>query len=205
MQPGEQVLFQIKRHPMGLIGTYFVIGLTIVLLVVLAVVLVPQAGAGGNAGQLQHYVYGAVGIVVFVLLGILLISNIVYWGNRWVLTSDSITQVLQYSLFSKEMAQLSLGNLEDVTAEQHGILAHIFNYGILKAETAGEREKFLFRYCPNPTHYAQMVLQAREAFEQNVREAGGASRSSYTGGAAPQAPAAPVGSYEVPTDDDLQR
>jgi hypothetical protein len=77
--------------------------------------------------------------------------------------------VQQTALFNKQSSQLSLGNLEDVTVEQNGILTHMFNYGVIKAETAGERSKFTFRYCPNPNLYAQQILNAREQFEQSHR------------------------------------
>lgn len=177
MQPGERVIFEIKRHPMGLISTYLAISVGILLMALLAAYLPSQLDS--SSGQLGRLLFGAFGMVAIILVGIMFLSTVIYWGNRWVLTTDSITQVLQHSLFNKEQAQLSLGSLEDVTAEQHGIFAHMFNYGTLKAETAGEREKFVFLYCPNPNKYAQLVLQAREEFEQHVREAGGASRSPY--------------------------
>lgn len=205
MQPGEQVLFDIKRHPIGLLGTNLVLGFGIVLMTVLAIYLNQQVASSANATQIQHYLWGGYALIAAIFILILFLSTIVYWGNRWILTSDSITQVLQHSLFNKEMAQLSLGNLEDVTAEQNGIMAHIFNYGSIKVETAGEREKFVFVYCPNPNRYAQMVLQAREAFEQQVREVGGASRSPYLNNI-PQGQGQPpqtTASSQVPTDDDL--
>jgi hypothetical protein len=41
-------------------------------------------------------------------------------------------------------------------------LANIFGYGTLKAETAGHHSKFVFPFAPNPTYYAQKVLEARE-------------------------------------------
>jgi hypothetical protein len=97
-----------------------------------------------------------------------------YWGNSWVVTTDSITQVNQTGLFTRQSSQLSLANLEDVTAEQNGILAHAFNYGLLKAETAGEHSKFSFYYCPNPNLYAQQILHAREQFEQGGGHVGAA-------------------------------
>lgn len=207
MQPGEQVLFDIKRHPIGLVGTNLAMGFGIVLMAILAFYFSQQVESGANASQLQHYIWGGFTILTFLFVIILLLSTIVYWGNRWILTTDSITQVLQHSLFNKEMAQLSLANLEDVTAEKNGIIAHMFNYGTVKVETAGEREKFVFIYCPSPNRYAQMILRAREAFEQQVREVGGASRSPYSNGAAtPQdAPQQTVDSYQVPTDDDLKK
>ncbi len=58
-----------------------------------------------------------------------------------------------------------------MTAEQNGILAKMFNYGVLKAETAGEHSKFTFTNCPNPTLYAQQIIQAREEFAQGKHSA----------------------------------
>jgi hypothetical protein len=40
----------------------------------------------------------------------------------------------------------------------------MFNYGTLKAETAGERSKFAFPFTPNPNKCAQEILHARERF-----------------------------------------
>lgn len=57
-----------------------------------------------------------------------------------------------------------MANIEDVTAEQNGILAELFGFGTLKAETAGERSNFHFLYCPEPNKYAQIILHARERF-----------------------------------------
>ena len=165
MQPGEQVICEINRHPVGILSIYIATGILVIFLAVLAFVVAPSVFSG-NRGQVT-----AIGSVVFLLVAILccgfaFISNKVYWGNRWIVTSDSITQVTQRSLFDRQSSQLSLGNLEDVTAEQDGVLPHMFNYGRLRVETAGERSKFMFPYCPDPTRYAQQILNAREQFEQ---------------------------------------
>lgn len=168
MQPGEQIIFEIKRHPIGMIGVYLITGFLLVAVAVFALVVGPGMSTDNKSQTMG--VGAAIFLVVSVFsLAFVFISNKVYWGNGWVLTSDSITQVQQTSLFNRQSAQLSLGNLEDVTAEQNGILAHMFNYGVLKAETASERSKFKFAYCPNPNFYAQQILQAREVFEQHNR------------------------------------
>lgn len=166
MQPGERHIFEIKRHPVGLIFSYAIAGLMIIGAAVMTFIIAPSLFPNSKD------TVAAVGTVIFLIItllavGFVFITNKVYWGNSWVLTSDSITQVNQTSLFNRQSSQLSLENLEDVTAEQNGILPHIFNYGKLKAETAGERSKFVFYYCPNPNYYAQQVLQAREEFVQS--------------------------------------
>ena len=166
MQPGERIICEIKRHPVGMLGIYVVTGVLLVLLAVLALVVAPSVLSSVSRSQVAA-IGGLIFIVCAILsLGFVFISNKVYWGNSWVVTSDSITQITQTSLFDKRSSQLSLGNLEDVTAEKKGILAEMLNYGLLRVETAGERSKFMFPYCPNPNYYAQQILSAREQFEQ---------------------------------------
>jgi hypothetical protein len=72
--------------------------------------------------------------------------------------------VTQGSLFGAQVSALSFENLEDVTVSQRGILPHMFNYGTLNAETAGERSKFLFTYCPDPVEYARKIIDAKEKY-----------------------------------------
>jgi hypothetical protein len=169
MQPGEQVICEIKRHPIGIVGMYAMAGLLLTVLAVAVFVIAPLVMPSVSGSRIMEV--GGLGFAL-VLAGTLLflyIGNTVYIGNRWIVTDDSITQVQQTSLFSKQSSQLSMGSLEDITAEQNGILPQMFNYGVLKAETAGERSKFSFRYCPNPNYYAQQILNAREKFEQEQR------------------------------------
>jgi uncharacterized membrane protein YdbT with pleckstrin-like domain len=165
MQPGEQVICEIKRHPVGILGIYTATGILIIFLAVLAFVVAPNLSSDHRS---QVTAIGGLVFLVLTLLsiGFTFISNKVYWGNRWIVTSDSVTQVTQSSLFDRQSSQLSLGNLEDVTASQDGIFPHMFGYGRLRVETAGERSKFTFPFCPNPNYYAQQILNAREQFEQ---------------------------------------
>ncbi|HEX4774409.1 MAG TPA: hypothetical protein VH234_02745 [Candidatus Saccharimonadales bacterium] len=168
-QPGERTICEIKRHPIGILGIYVATGLLLIVVAALAFGVVPHFMHDSNGGSGTATKIGALVFLVVALfsLAFAFISNKVYWGNSWILTTDSVTQIIQSSLFHRESSQLSLGNLEDVTAEQNGILTHMFNYGLLRVETAGERSKFVFLYCPNPNYYAQQVLSARENFEQN--------------------------------------
>jgi hypothetical protein len=115
------------------------------------------------------------GILLVGLVLMLFISTTVYWQNQWVVTTDSITQVIQNGLFGRQVSQLSMENLEDVTVIQDGIMPHLFNYGLLKAETAGERSKFVFLYCPNPNQVAREILDTHEKFledRRNIQYAG---------------------------------
>jgi uncharacterized membrane protein YdbT with pleckstrin-like domain len=192
MRPGETIICNIKRHPIGIITSYAGIGLLLLLIAVVGYAIAPSIFTDYSKSQ----VYSIVTVVFLVTLVFALlfavVAHIVYWGNRWIVTSDSVTQVVQNSLFNKQSSQLSMGNLEDVTAEQNGILPHMFNYGVLKAETAGEHSKFRFIYCPNPNFYAQCILQAREAFEQDNYRNPNEQRAYPSEPAQPQGPQLPT-------------
>jgi hypothetical protein len=194
MQPGERNICEVTRHPIGMLGTYLMSGFVLIALAVVAFIVAPKVFSSESRTTITE-----IGALAFIILAVIVtafvfVANKVYWGNRWILTTDSLTQITQTSLFSKQSSQLSLGNLEDVTAEQNGILTHMFKYGVLRVETAGERSKFVFLFCPNPDYYAQQILGAREAFEQDIHQVGGVNQGAYPA-AAPQQP--------VPTPADI--
>ena len=169
LQPGETTICDIKRHPIGIVTIYVMSGFLLLLVAVLVFGVAPHLSSDSSGGPVMQ-----IGTIILLLLAVIcaaysFITTKVYWGNSWVVTSDSLTQISQSSLFNRQSSQLSLGNIEDVSSEQNGVLTHIFNYGLLRVETAGERSKFQFIYCPNPNYYAQQILAAREAFEQGRR------------------------------------
>ena len=154
MRQDETIICEIQRHPIGLIAIYASFG-ALMLLVLVGILMAPNVLTTFDKGSVNRI--GLALVIVAATFSSLFawIATIVYNGNRWIITDDSLTQVNQLSLFDKQSSQLSLGNLEDVTSEKNGILPHIFNYGMLKVETAGERSKFVFPYCPDPDSYAQ--------------------------------------------------
>jgi uncharacterized membrane protein YdbT with pleckstrin-like domain len=200
LQPGEHEICTIKRHPIGILGIYGLCGLVVIVTAVLAFGLAPgMFSSAGNQVML-------VGALVFVVIAAIcatfaLIATKVYWGNTWTLTTDSLTQVNQISLFRRQSSQLSLENLEDVSSEQNGLLTRLFNYGLLRVETAGERSKFMFPFCPNPNYYAAQILSAREIFLEHTNKETGVYQQPVS---PPPAPAAEpqIDSYEVPGGPD---
>jgi hypothetical protein len=197
LQSGEREICTIKRHPIGILGVYATCGLVAIVSAVLAFGLAPGIF---NEDNRQVVLVGA---LIFVMVAVIcaafaLIATKVYWGNTWTLTTDSLTQVRRISLFRRHSSQLSLEDMEDVTSEQNGILARMFNYGLLKVETANERTKLLFPFCPNPNYYAAQILSAKEKFEQPVPS----TMSQQQTQPAEQPPTPEIDSYEVPGGPD---
>ncbi len=164
MQPGEQVICDMRRHPIGLLTNYVVSASIVILAAAAVFILVPTYVSDDQRTRaLEFSLVGLIFLAFFVFV-FSYISAKVYKGNRWIVTSDSITQIRQITLFSKQSSQLSLHNLEDITVDQDGLIQSSLNYGTLHAETAGERSKFAFPFCSNPNECARKILAARETF-----------------------------------------
>ena len=167
--PTENIIFQIRRHPIGILAVYIISAIVLIALAIVAFGVAPKYITSYSSSQVLGI--AAVGYFIFLTLivGFVYIAHVVYWDNSWTLSDESLAQVSRTSLFDKQSSHLSLGNLQDVTATQDSILQHLFKYGTLSVETAGEKSKFTFTYCPNPDVYAQHILEARERFEQANR------------------------------------
>ncbi len=160
---GDRKMLEIHRHPFGIIILY--IGMVIAVVAILFILQASRDFLDKNISHNLSALVSAASIIIVVIMALVLfVATYVYRESRLIVGNDNLTQVLQNGLFSKKISRLSMSNVEDVSAEQHGIFATMFNYGTLTVETAGEQENFVFPYCPSPTHYAGEILAAREQF-----------------------------------------
>lgn len=160
----ERLLAVIKRHPFGIIKIYIQSAIGIAGGIALTAFLLPgltDIGANSNAYALMMV---GILIVAAIMLIILMIATIIYYQSNIRVTTKTITQTLQLSLFAKKTSQLSVTSIEDVTSNKNGFFATMFNFGRLMIETAGEQENFHFDYCPHPDHYAKLILDTRQQY-----------------------------------------
>lgn len=172
LDKNEEVLQEIRRHPIGLIGIYGVGGLSILVLLSLLFILVSADTPILNISDLGFaLIFGTLSIlmILFTYIGVH-----VYKSNELVLTNENIIQVLQFSLLNRQVSQLNLTKIQDVSVDQTGLLQTFFKYGTIEIETAGEAANFRFPFAPNPNIAAKMIIEAHEDY---VRRRGSGSHS----------------------------
>lgn len=165
----EYVIEFVRRHPIGLVSIWgLVLFLATVALLGLAFYEMSRAELSSmfllNGGELPSAA-GLFPIVLllvafFVLGGV--ISTVVYNGNRFYLTNESIFQHVQTSLFSTRNQVVNLINVEDASNDQQGLLQHVFNYGTLRLSTQGEETTYRFMFVYNPKRIVGLVNEAAE-------------------------------------------
>ncbi len=166
LSDGEYIISAIKRHPIGLVQIWAVVGMALVILAV-GILLIMSGDAAimemsrESAAWLSMVLLG---LMVFVFLGGIM-ATIVYEGNRFFLTNESVTQHIQLGLFSKKEQTISLTNIEDASFRQHGILQTMLNYGSIRLSTEGDETTYRFNFVSNPQRQVALLNDAVEAFK----------------------------------------
>lgn len=167
LSEGEYVISAIKRHPIGLFSIWGVVGIGAVFLT--ATILYIVSGGltdvfGSSNGEQQWLSLILLSVIVLLFLGGM-IATIVYEANRFYLTNESVIQHIQTGLFTKKQQTISLGNIEDASFTQHGVLQAILHYGSLRLSTEGDETTYRFSFVSNPDRQIAILNDAVESFK----------------------------------------
>ena len=80
------------------------------------------------------------------------------WFDTWIITDDRIINIEQSGLFSREVSELKLARVQDVSVEVHGFFQTFLNYGDVHIQSAGEEERFQFRSVPDPYGVKNIIM-----------------------------------------------
>lgn len=175
LSPGEYVLEVVRRHPIGLIAIWAATSF----LIILALAIIPLYAA--NIEAVSRFTGtpitklptpATMATPSLILIGFFAlggaIATYVYLQNRFYLTTESVVQFVQYSLFNSKRQMVNLINVEDASADQTGILQQVLNYGTLRLSTQGEETVYHFRFVANPNSVAHRINDATEIAIQRL-------------------------------------
>ncbi|MCA9332046.1 PH domain-containing protein [Candidatus Saccharibacteria bacterium] len=164
----EVLLCEVRKHWFGLFLVYAVGTFVSVVLIMVAV---GSAFLGGEASaDTIGLSFSAIQMPIILLcfVSALLaavgtaVGAFLYKSNVVLVTSEKLVQLLNITLFNRKISQLSIGDVQDVTVQQDGIFPHLFKYGTIVIETAGEQQNYRFTYTPFPYETAKMIVSSHE-------------------------------------------
>ena len=92
--------------------------------------------------------------------------------DNWIVTTERIIDSLQDGFFRRDVAELNLEKIQDVSYSINGFLHTFFNYGDVEIQTAGKENKFSFTDVPDPQRVKdiimELVIEEEERDEQGV-------------------------------------
>lgn len=101
------------------------------------------------------------GVLAFLTLLFSFVGFLDYYLDVWMLTNERVVEIEQTSLFGREINELHLHNIQDVSSRVRGFLETFLDYGTILVQTAGEVELFEFKYMPHPYEVEKTVLQLK--------------------------------------------
>lgn len=166
----EQLMLEIRRHWFGLFLIQLLGGLIILGVFGTMVLWLSSADLGSIFGEgtgINYEDMRQIGILMgfIITVGAIIATGVgifLYTSNVVLVTSEKIAQLLYISIFNRKISQLHISDIQDVTVQQKGILAHLLNYGSLVIETAGEQDNYLFTFTPKPYESAKLIIESRE-------------------------------------------
>ncbi len=171
----EELIYEIRKHPIGLVIIYLMgFGVAAMLLVFMVIgpIFLSDSSSdylGFDTTSLKLVVSLAGALLAILSIAMTAIGAYLYQSNVVLVTSEKLAQVLYKSIFDRKISQLSIGDVQDVTVTQSGILARMFDYGTLTVETAGEQQNYSFTFTPKPYHAAKAIVGAHE---ENLKKFG---------------------------------
>lgn len=168
LSEGEYVISAVRRHPIGLVSIWAVVALAFIATFVGVPILLGQmfpnlADTLSESARANGMLF-MVGLAVLYFLGGV-VATVIYRGNKFFLTNESVIQNIQHHLLSQKEQTISLTNIEDASYRQNGLIQTIFNYGSLRLSTEGDETTYRFSFVADPKHQVDLLNNAVEAFK----------------------------------------
>ncbi len=166
LQPDEDVIMTIKRHPVHLWGRLALI--IIIVALILALWLSFGMNQTGFLGTFMNIL--AIGSVV---IGV--IMAYVYWyrynNDLWLITSQRLVDSTKSTPFAHDLLTADLLNLQDINIRQRGIAQTVFQFGDVRCQTASAASStFEFLGVKDPQEVLDQIEKARS--QARDRQAG---------------------------------
>lgn len=87
-----------------------------------------------------------------------------FYLDTWIVTDHRILEIHQLGLFKRDISELRLSKIQDVSVKIEGILPTFFDYGEVIIQTASEIPEFKFEQTPHPQQIKDKILQLYDQF-----------------------------------------
>jgi hypothetical protein len=153
-QGEERLVIFLRRHWVNLFLQIWPLLAFLVLIIISYFFLINFGGLGEGEIILSF----GTSVVSLFLWAFLFFIFIDYYLDVWVITNERIVNIEQRGLFKREISELRLEKVQDLTTEIGGIISTLFDFGDLYVQTAGKRERFLFKSIPHPERIKDVIL-----------------------------------------------
>ncbi len=166
--PDEHVIAELRRHPLVVFLDLLLFGFLMIIPIMLyAFIYLANIALSENV-LVYTFIILATSIYYLYIWMFTLHSLMDYVLDIWIITNERIVDMEQKGLFSIALSEQEIHRIQDMTAEINGILPTLFNYGNVYIQTAGEKERFIFKQVHDPKNVVKILSHLLEELEINT-------------------------------------
>jgi uncharacterized membrane protein YdbT with pleckstrin-like domain len=158
---GEKILLVTRRHWFNILENLASV-FAMILMLVISFVILPRLFPVFSTQDFQIIFLFLENLFAMIIWIIFFLIWIDYYFDVWIITNCRIVNVEQKGLFSREVSELELEKIQDITTDVLGIIPTFLNYGDVLIQTAGEKERFVFKDVPDPYAIKDLIMNLRK-------------------------------------------
>jgi len=165
----EKIILFTRRHWINFFGHLMItalIGAVIEVLIYLSYLYIPFINESADAAVIVFTLGAIVALMVWLIM---FIGWVDYYLDIWMVTNERIVEIKQNALFNRQISELDLEDIEDVSAKVVGFLGTLLGYGTIFVQTAATTEMFEFLRIPKPYEVQKVVLMLKSQMEEKSK------------------------------------
>lgn len=168
----ENIILLVRRHWLVFVFRFLPFLFMLIFLVIFHVLGTTAFDFLGLKFDLSWFYLFESFLAIFLWLA-LFITWVNFYLDVWIITDNRIVDIEQIGLFNRHISELKHNKIQDVTSEVKGVIPTLFDYGDVYVQTAGNKQRFVFKQIPSPTNTRNIIMQLqKKAMLQEKREEG---------------------------------
>ena len=96
----------------------------------------------------------------YMIFWLLIFHSLTTWSLTVVIITDKrIIDNEQHGLFNREISELLMPMIQDVSTHTHGIVETMLKFGDIVVQTAASERQFVFKQIPNPEEVKNIIMR----------------------------------------------
>lgn len=155
----EPIYIFLRRHIIAFLPVFLLILAMAIVPLLILLFAIPEDIFSGLTGNIV--ILGAA-FYYLVLMTFCIIAWIDFYFDIYILTDRRIIDIEQKGLFNRDISELTLEQVEDVSSHITGILPTFFDFGNVEVQTAGTQRNFSLNQVSRPREVAAMIVDLLE-------------------------------------------
>ena len=157
----ERVFLVLRRSFITYIAFLLIAAIMALPILVLAIAFIRYPDFFSNP-QVNAVITLAGSAYLLFIIGLLFYGFIDHYLDVYIITDERIVDIRQTGFFKREISELHLREVQDVSALVKGFIPTVFHFGDIYIQTAGEHENFTFYAVPHPYRVSKKIADLHE-------------------------------------------